>query len=102
MTGPWLCRLCVAFARERSAASLATLRLNWAYVLANEGQTNEALADLAKNVVALERILKQEPNDASARARRVPSSLSLSTTSGGGPLLTRSLKWKSRLVTLSQ
>jgi tetratricopeptide (TPR) repeat protein len=50
-----------------SASSLATLRLNWAYVLANEGQTDEALADLAKNVVALERILKQEPNDASAR-----------------------------------
>jgi len=50
-----------------TVTSLATLRLNWAYVLANERQADPALGDLGKNVTTLERVLKQEPNDASAR-----------------------------------
>ena len=50
-----------------TVTSLATLRLNWAYVLANEGQADLALGDLGKNVTTLEHVLKQEPNDASAR-----------------------------------
>jgi tetratricopeptide (TPR) repeat protein len=43
------------------------LRINWAYVLASDTQAGSALADLAKNVTMLERILNSEPNDANIR-----------------------------------
>jgi hypothetical protein len=45
-----------------TVSNLAVMRLNWAYVLANRGQTDAALADLTKNVAALDRVLKREPN----------------------------------------
>jgi tetratricopeptide (TPR) repeat protein len=43
-------------------ANLAVMRMNWAYVLANTGRADVALADLAKNVAALEPALSREPN----------------------------------------
>jgi serine/threonine-protein kinase len=43
-------------------SSLAIMRMNWAYALANEGHLDAALADLAKNVASLEPVLKREPN----------------------------------------
>jgi tetratricopeptide (TPR) repeat protein len=50
-----------------SLSSLATLRLNWAYVLKEEGQVDKALADLAKNVAALTAALAKEPGEFPAR-----------------------------------
>jgi serine/threonine-protein kinase len=51
----------------RSLTSLAALRVNWAYVLAGQGQTEKALADLGKNVALLEKARQQEPDHALVR-----------------------------------
>jgi tetratricopeptide (TPR) repeat protein len=48
-------------------SDLAIMRMNWAYMLAGRGRTDQALADLAKNVPALEAVLAREPNDNAAR-----------------------------------
>jgi tetratricopeptide (TPR) repeat protein len=45
-----------------TVSSLAIMRMNWAYVLANTGRTDAALADLAKSVPVLDAVLKREPN----------------------------------------
>jgi tetratricopeptide (TPR) repeat protein len=47
--------------------SLATLRVNWAYVQIEEGKPGSALMDLAKSVQLLEEALQREPNDVTFR-----------------------------------
>jgi serine/threonine protein kinase len=49
---------------EEVLNSLATVRLNWAYVQEAKGQPEAALAELAKNVKLLEEALRQEPQHA--------------------------------------
>jgi serine/threonine-protein kinase len=56
-----------------SITALAVLRINWAYVLLAEGQDEQALTDLGKNVVLLEAALRQEPSHATLRGRLVAS-----------------------------
>jgi tetratricopeptide (TPR) repeat protein/predicted Ser/Thr protein kinase len=45
-----------------SILSLATLRVNWAYVLVDRDKKDEALADLAKSIPGLEKLRQQEPD----------------------------------------
>jgi tetratricopeptide (TPR) repeat protein len=50
-----------------SLLTLATLRVNWAYTQAARGQSEAALADLAKSLSALEELVRQEPTFELAR-----------------------------------
>src|SRR5439155_19623797 len=52
-----------------SLCGLAMLRLNRAYMLADQGEVDAALVDLAKNVPPLEALLAREPHDVVARDR---------------------------------
>jgi tetratricopeptide (TPR) repeat protein len=45
-----------------TVCDLAIMRMNWAYVQANEGDLDAALAGLDKNVAVLESALKREPS----------------------------------------
>src|SRR5262249_41006079 len=58
---------------DQALASLAALRINWAYVQLNQGQADAALKDLAKNVLALEAALRNEPQHMSYRDRLMRS-----------------------------
>jgi tetratricopeptide (TPR) repeat protein len=52
---------------HESIETLATLRLNWAYVLRDTDQPDLALADLDKNITLLTEVLQHEPNLAGIR-----------------------------------